>query len=210
MAVALAGCAGTGRSTATTTAIAAVDATSTTVASKTSTTVADVDPTTLLAGALERYEGGYIFTSTATIAGAIAITATGRQQGSSSEILLASGDGEIEYLLTADGQWVRTPGGDWQQLDAEQPPTAPLAQLAAPNGLELVQNAAGEIELSAVYDGAVFGLPPGDLVVLLTFRDGLLTEARYTNEQEGVTAEVITLFAPPADTTPITVPPAEA
>jgi len=115
-----------------------------------------------------------------------------------------------QYLLTADGQWVRTPGGDWQQLDTQQPPAAPLTQLAAPSRLELVRNEAGTVELSATYDGAVFGLASSEVVVLLTFRDGLLTEAGYTSEQEGVEAEVITQFAPAADTTPITAPPAES
>jgi len=208
--VALAGCNGTADSITTTTAIGAAGTTPTTVATTTSTSAAAVDPTTLLAGALESYGDGYTFTSTATIGGATAIVVSGRQQGANSEMLLTSGDGEIEYLLTADGQWVRTPGGDWQQLDTQQPPAAPLTQLAAPSRLELVRNEAGTVELSATYDGAVFGLASSEVVVLLTFRDGLLTEAGYTSEQEGVEAEVITQFAPAADTTPITAPPAES
>ncbi len=46
------------------------------------------------------------------------------------------------------------------------------------------------------------------MVVLLTLRNGLLTEARYTSERDGVAGEVVTIFAPATDTTPITVPPA--
>ena len=207
MAAALAACSGTGGPAVTETTIGTSAATTSTVVATTSSIA---DPAVLLADALQRYGDGYTFTSTAGIGGAIAITASGRQQGTSSEILLVSGAGEIEYLLTPDGQWARTPGGAWEELEAQQPPAVPLAQLAAPTRLELTRNAAGTVELSATYDGAVFGLAPTDLVVQLTIRDGYLTEARYTSEEDGVLAEVITRFAPAGDTTLITVPPAGA
>jgi hypothetical protein len=213
VAAALAACSGPGGPAVTETTIgtsAVTTSTATTTSTVAATTSSIVDPAVVLADALQRYGDGYTFTSTAGVGGAIAITASGRQQGTSSEILFVSGAGEIEYLLTPEGQWARTPGGDWEELEAQQPPAAPLAQLAAPTRLEVTKNEAGTVELSATYDGAAFGLAPTDLVVQLTIRDGYLTEARYTSEENGVLAEVITQFAPAGDTTLITVPPAGA
>jgi hypothetical protein len=173
-------------------------------AAATTTLSAAVDGASILANALAAYQPGYAFSSRVVVNGAEALTVSGRTMAGSSEMLLRSGDGGVEYVIVGEGQWARTPGGTWD-LVSDGGSAPPLDPLASPDAVRVVSEGAGVL-LEATYPAAEFGLSGADLVVTLTIEEGLLVSARYAAEEDGARAEVETSFEPATDTTPITAP----
>jgi hypothetical protein len=163
-------------------------------------------PTTVLAEALSQYASSYLFTGVATVNGAVATVVSGRWLETGSQMTISSGEGEVEYIITPEGEWARLPGGVWEELEGDLPTGNPLAALATPESLSLVETTGSKVVLRAVYPAATLDLE-GDLVeVQLVFERGSLTEASYRIEIEGNTAQSVTTFAELVDTSPITNP----
>lgn len=163
-------------------------------------------PEEILTDALATYASGYEFTAVASVNGEVATTIDGRWLAGASELSIASGDGEVDYLITATGQWTRLADGPWQELDGVPPVGNPLTALAQPSSLETAEAVVGNMGLLAVYPGAILGFPEGSVEVMLTLRDALLTQATYHAVIDGVNIETVTTFAPLEDTSPITAP----
>jgi hypothetical protein len=164
----------------------------------------------MLRAALDRYESGYSFVSEAHVGGERAIRVAGRQVEGSSQLLLTSGDGTIEYLVVGGNQWARTPEEAWDVVSEGDGVSAPLAALASPLGVTVTEATATRTEVTATYRANAFGLDGDDLVVVVKLENGLLASAAYETTDGGVVATVITTFMPLTDTTPITAPAASA
>ncbi|MEA2001118.1 MAG: hypothetical protein U9N84_04420 [Actinomycetota bacterium] len=175
-------------------------------AAPTTTSTIPPEPSVVLAAALDQYASRYQFSGTATVNGAVATAVTGRWVDAASQMVIRSGDGEVEYVITTEGQWARLPDGIWEELDGTPPAGNPLAALATPDSLELVETAGTNVTLRAVYPAATLGLEGDPVEVQLVFDDGSLIEASYRIEVEGNIAESVTTFATPADTSPIVNP----
>ncbi len=184
------------------TAAAGVD---TTIAT-TTTNAIPPEPATVLAEALSQYASSYLFTGVATVNGAVATVVSGRWLETGSQMTISSGEGEVEYIITPEGEWARLPGGVWEELEGDPPTGNPLKALATPESLSLVETAGSKVVLRAVYPAGTLGLEGDPVEVQLVFDGGSLTEASYRIEIEGNTAESVTTFAQLVDTSPITNP----
>jgi hypothetical protein len=161
----------------------------------------------LLRAALDRYESGYSFVSEAHVGDERAIRVEGRYMEGSSQQLITSGDGTIEYLIVGGDQWARSPDQAWEVITTGGASPAPLERLAAPKSVIVTEATATRTELDATYPADRFGLIGDDLVVHIVIRDLLLSSAGYSTGVGDVPATVETRFRPLADTAPITAPP---
>ncbi len=164
------------------------------------------DPATVLFEALAAYADGYEFTGTATVNDQEASVVSGRWIGGASQLLIRSGSGEVEYLITAEGQWARLPDGNWEPLEGTPPTDNPLAVLSAPDSLEIVSSDANTVRLRGVFAAETLGLTGVPIEVQLVVTNGTLVEASYTVDGDGAIGTSVTTFSKPSDTTPITVP----
>ncbi len=165
-----------------------------------------LNPATVLSEALAAYADGYEFTGTATVNDQEASVVSGRWIGGDSQLLIRSGSGEVEYLITAAGQWARLPDGEWEALDGTPPTDNPLAVLAAPDSLEIVSADASTVRLRGVFAAETLGLTGDPIEVQLVVTNGTLVEASYTVDEDGAIGTSVTTFSKPSDMTPITVP----
>lgn len=152
------------------------------------------------------YADGYEFTATTTLNDEVATVQTGRWLSGASQTTVKSGDGEVEYLITAEGQWARLPGGDWEELEGTAAAGHPLAALATPDTLEVVESTAEKTVVSVRYPAAALQLAGDPVDATLTFTDGALVEVAFTANVDGNTLESVTVLGPLLDATPITVP----
>ncbi len=165
-----------------------------------------LDPATVLAEALAAYAGGYEFSGTATVNEQEASIVSGRWIDGASQLLIRSGSGEVEYLITPEGQWARLPEGEWEELEGPPPTDNPLAALGTPTSLEVLSAAENTVRLRGVYSAEALGLTGDPIEVQLVVTDGSLVEASYTVNVDGNSGTSVTTFSNPTDTTPITVP----
>lgn len=155
---------------------------------------------------MEEYANGYEFTATTTLNGQVATVQSGRWLNGASQINVVSGDGEVEYLIIGDGQWARLPGGEWEELEGVPASVHPLAALAAPETMDVVQSTSASTVVSARYPAAVLQLTGDPVDATMTFSDGVLVEVAFTADVDGNTLESVTVLSPLADTTPVTAP----
>lgn len=170
------------------------------------TTVAPPDPSKLLATALEQYSNGYQFRATTVVNDQEATVQTGRWLDGASQITVRSGDGEVEYIITPDSQWVRLPGGEWEEIAATPALAYPLESMTTPNSLELIAASDGTASVSAFYAAEAVGLAGDPVEVVLDFDAGALVGVTFTTDLDGNIVESTTSLSPLADTTPITAP----
>lgn len=166
----------------------------------------EVDPQVALADALAALQAGYQFSSETKVNGETAVTVEGRWLAGNSEMTIASGDGAIDYLFVGDQQFVLTPNGDWVELEATGPSADPLAALAGPLAMQVVDASPDRVVLAATYPGSLFELDVLEVDVALLVTGGKLTEASYVVEADGNIAESRTVFEQLTDQSPITAP----
>jgi hypothetical protein len=171
-----------------------------------STTTTLPDPAALLATALDQYAGGYEFNATVTVNGEEASTVAGRWVDGASELTVTSGEGEVDYVIAAGGQWARLPDGEWEALEGAPTTASPLLALAGPSSFDRAEPAGDAIVVYAVYPATALGLEGEPVAVRLVFTDGILVEAGYETLIEENAAVTVTTFRPVGDTTPITAP----
>ncbi len=151
----------------------------------------DIDPGELLSQALALYEDGYQFGAVAEVAGSEAAKIAGVVIGQSAQMDVTSGDATISYIITPDGSWIQTEGGEWQEVEASGPIERPLANMASPTSITIVSAGDRGIAAIAAYDGAAFNSDEA-IKMNLTFLNGLLVKASY----ETANASVSTTFSP--------------
>ena len=192
--------------TATTTSNAATATAAEVGPAEPQTPTAPIDGQKLLANALASFASGYDFIGTVTINSEQATVIAGRWFDGSSQVSIRSGSGEVEYITTADGQWARLPGSEWEELDGLPQSENPLAALSSPTSLEVSSSNTNTVRLSASYPAAELGLVGDPIDVILVIEDGLLVRASYDIEIDGNTGGSVTEFAKLGDTTPIVNP----
>ena len=166
-----------------------------------------IDAAVLLSDALASYRNGYAFTATTTVNGQVANVQTGRWLEGSTEMTVSSGDGEVDYVITDQGQWTRLTGGDWEELEGSPPVGFPLDTIGTPDRLQVVDNDGDLVEVLAVYPAAALGFTGDEVAAQLRFVSGTLIEVSFSVETDGVTAESTTTLGPLTDITPVTAPP---
>jgi hypothetical protein len=170
------------------------------------TTVDPPDPSELLADALQRYSAGYEFRASAAVNDQEATVQAGRWLDGASQITVQSGDGEVEYIITAAGQWVRLPDGEWEEIEAAPSVAYPLEAMTTPDSLELIASTGDTVSVSAFYPAAVVGLSGDPVEVVLDFEKGNLVGVSFTVDADGNIIESTTSLSPLADATPIVAP----
>jgi hypothetical protein len=151
---------------------------------------------------LAAYANGYQFTTTLTIGGAVTATFQGRRFGGSTVLLVTQNGLTVDEVITAAGTWVRQQGQEWSQTAAPTTNTDPLQPLRTPKSWRLQPDGT----IAAVYAAEAFGLPSGDLAVVVTAAGGALTQIQYDTTVSGKPATLATVFTGLTDTTPITAP----
>ena len=99
------------------------------------TTVAPpVDGAAVLSAAVAAMAPGYHYRSTVTVDGVVAVEADGDRVGDGTRLGVTRDGTSVQYVITPDGTWVMTDGGEWDQLDTPAATSDPIAALAAPIG----------------------------------------------------------------------------
>jgi len=169
-------------------------------------TTISVDPDSELAQGLAALEAGYQFRSETTVNGETAVVVEGRWLSGNSELTIASGDGLVDYVFVGDHQWVRSPNGDWVEVESSGQAGNPLAALAGPLVLELLDASPSRVLMEGTYAGGDFDLDVAEVDVAILLAEGALSEASFTVESDGNIAESRTVFAQLANISPITAP----
>jgi hypothetical protein len=177
---------------------------STTEATTTSSPAPDANR--LLVAALESYRDGYEFVATTAVNDQEAVVQTGRWFADASQLTVGSSEAEVEYIVTASGQWARLPDGEWEQIDGAPDVAFPLGPMATPQSIELIAGHGDTATAAAVYPAAAMGLSGDPIEVVLDFRRGVLVGMSFTTDIEGNAVESTTSLSPLSDTTPITAP----
>jgi len=170
------------------------------------TAISQPDPAELLASALDNYRDGYEFVATIAVNDQEAVVQTGRWLDDASQLTVRSGDGEVEYIVNAAGQWARLPDGDWEEIDGAPETTFPLASMATPQSVELMAADGGIATVRALYPADTMGLTGDPVEVVLDFRDGVLVGMSFTADIDGNITESTTSLSSLTNASPITVP----
>jgi len=149
-----------------------------------------LDGSTLLSESLALYGDGYRFNAVAEVHGSEAAVISGVVVGQDAQMVITSGDATVSYLITADGSWFQTEGGEWQEVDSVGPIERPLEDLASPTSVTILSADDDRIAAVAFYAGAKFG-SEGAIEMSLRFVDGRLVSASYETE----TASISTSFS---------------
>lgn len=212
MVLGLAGCSGddtADTAPAPTGATPTTPATTTTVAANPPTTQApqSADGAALLQSALDRYSAGYEFSATVTVNDEVSTSQEGRWLDGASQLVVRSGDGEVQYITTQDGQWSRIADGPWEELETSGPTDYPLAALAAPNSVVAETIDGDDAVLTVIYAAADLELSGEPVAATIVISDGLLAEVSYTTVVDGAEVESSTEFLPLSNSEPIQAPP---
>lgn len=135
-----------------------------------------------------------------------AVVQTGRWLDDASQLTVASGDAEVEYIVTAAGQWTRLPDGEWEQIVGTPTVDFPLERMANPQSIEVIASDDASVAVAAVYPADFMGLSGDPIEVVFDFRQGVLVGMSFTADIEGNVTESNTALSPLSDTTPITAP----
>lgn len=166
-----------------------------------------IDGVALLQGAIAAMAGGYHFSTTLTVDGAVVLTADGDRVGDGTRLGVTQGDVSVQYVITPAGTWVQPEGGDWQQLDAESASTDPIAALATPSAVEVVGVDGPATTVNAAVPAAALGLGGGDAVTMSArIENGAITSVGYNTAIDGKAAVMQASIGPVVDGSPVVAP----
>ena len=149
------------------------------------------DGRALLSSSLALYREGYKFEAVAEVQGSEAVVIDGFVVGQSAQMTITSGDATVSHVITPNGSWGLTDGGDWEEVDPIGPIERPLEDLASPTSITILSTDNIGIAAVGVYDGAAFG-SDDPIEMSLHFDDGRLVSASYETES----ASISTAFSP--------------
>ncbi len=164
------------------------------------------DAPDLLRRAVAALQDGYRFTATVVVDGQVAASTDGRWQRGSSLLTVESGAATVDYLITPEGQWARTTGGEWSQVEEASPVGDPVTPIAEPLSAELLAWDGTTARILARYPAERLGRSGDPIDVTLMVVDGVLTELTYTFEADGAQVEATTTFTPDPNGPAITSP----
>ena len=169
--------------------------------------MATPDAAATLKAAFDQIAAGYHFVTTATVNGAVAITAKGDRVGDGTRLNVASKGASVDYVITPGGSWVNK-DGTWSEITDATPPSDPIGVLRAPTSVTVTSYGAGApTVLTANYPAAALSLP-GDAAVdvVFTINGTVLASLGYSTKADAGTADVHTDITALVDTSPVTIP----
>ncbi len=163
-------------------------------------------PAPTLEEAIAGMSGGYRFDTTVTVGEEVTTTMTGRVIEDASAFTVAAGGAEIDYVITAAGQWVRE-NDEWVLLAEAAPLVSPLEPLLEPIASEVVERQGRRTVLELTYPAAALQLPGGgEVTVVAELSETRLVALQFTATVEGEALVTRTEFMPLGDADPITAP----
>jgi hypothetical protein len=144
------------------------------------------------------------FSTTVTVDGTTAVTATGRSVGSSSLANVTTGDKSVDYTIIPPKAWARNIGAAWVLIAPDAAPTAPISVLSAPTSVTGTGSGPGTV-LQATYPAAALGLT-GDPVLITITLGATDVSFDYTVTTSGHKTESMTTLRP-GTPDPILAPP---
>ncbi len=171
------------------------------------TTAAPVSPDgpTLLQQAFDSASPGYHFVTTATVNGAVAVTAEGDHIAGGTRLTVTSQNTTVRYVILPEGTWVLD-AGVWQELDDPAPVTDPISSLRAPSTVTVAAFTATGATLIASYPAAALALE-GDVSVDVTFEiEGITLRSITYVARTPVPASVRADISALVDTSPVVAP----
>jgi len=150
---------------------------------------------------------GYHYHAIATIAGAVAVEVDGDRVGDGTRLGVVRDGVAVQYVITADGTWVRPDGGDWDQLDTPPATSDPILALRTPSALTVDSVDGIAVHLTVSVPATSLGLT-GDVVVPVSvvITGGELTEVVYSTTIDGQPASIDTVVGPAVDPSPVVAP----
>ena len=171
------------------------------------TTAAPVSPDgpTLLQQAFDSASPGYHFVTTATVNGAVAVTAEGDHIAGGTRLTVTSQNATVGYVILPEGTWVLD-SGVWKETDDPAPATDPITALRAPTTVTVAAFTATGATLIASYPAAALALE-GDVPVDVTFEiEGTTLHSITYVAQSAVPASVRADISALVDTSPVVAP----
>lgn len=165
------------------------------------------DGSALLQQAFDQLAAGYHFVTTATVNGALVVTAQGDRVNDGTRLSVASNAATIDYVVTPNGTWVNQ-NGTWTELSDPAPVSDPIGSLRAPTSVVVSASANGApSKLTASYPASALSVP-GDNVINVVFAlDGAtLRSLSYTTSANGAPAVVTSAITALIDSSPVTLP----
>ena len=160
-----------------------------------------------LSGAIAAVGTRYEFDTSVDLTGGTLTLVSGRIYDDASAYLITTVASELEYVITAEGRWVREPGDQWVTLQDVAPLVDPLSILAAPTTIEVLAADDTTVTIAATYLGATLGFPDTDEVTIeLVITGSRLTSLRYQAAAGPDIATVETEISTTLDIAPITAP----
>ncbi len=151
----------------------------------------------------------YAFTASVVLDGTENTRIVGTVYDGTGAYVVTSASATVDYVAGPQGQWAREFGGQWTSLAGAAPLIDPLAPLANPLRVMLLESDGEKTLIEATYDGAALGFAAGgDVTVTITITAGTVTSISYEVPVGDGIATVTTTFDGTADVSPIQVPPA--
>jgi hypothetical protein len=176
-----------------------------TPAAATTVQLAVPDGEALLQQGFAELADGYHFVTTATVQGAVALSAEGDHIGDRTRLDVTSNGATLGYIVTPEGSWA-SQNGTWQELDEIAPVTDPISPLASPTEVTVTSYGAAAATLSATYPAEALALP-GDAMVTVVFEIlGTSIQSMTYAPADDATTSVRADISPLADASPISVP----
>lgn len=156
----------------------------------------EADARRALDQALAATGGEYRYETTVTIDHAVTTRVSGAVSGVAQKSTIKSGGSVVEYLRTANGDWVMGPADGWVGAGVHPNGEVLLEALARPDAVGVSVGGAGnQLVLDVVYGGESVGAPDVDAVeVRVTISDGVVSHVSYVVPVGGSTAEVVTVI----------------
>jgi hypothetical protein len=181
-----------------------------------------VDGAALLQTAVDELaDSPYHFLTVVTAGGGVALQAEGDQIGDGSRFVVLRDDASVEYVVTADGTWVKPDGEEWRRSDIEVTTANPVPALAAATTVTVESTddspagsttagstAAGStvVLVASVPDAALGYEGDGAIEVTVTLLDGAIDQVQYFTTVQGLEASLLTRVGPVTDDAPVVAP----
>lgn len=162
----------------------------TTTAAQRTTTSPPLQAEQVLVEGLAASSANYRFVSTVTIDEEPVTRIRGRVDGNSVSATIETGDREVSYTRTRQGEWVTDARGEWVALEGKSPLRPPLAPLSKPESLAVKTQKGERVVLEGVLGAAAretAGVP-----FQITIVDGRVSQVAYRVDSGGHVTVVTT------------------
>lgn len=171
-------------------------------------TLAVVDGAALLQQAIAATGGGYHFSQTATLDGAVALTIDGDRLPDGARLAVRGESGLVNYIFTTTGVYLMPENGEWEADDSDAPAVDPINALAAPTSVTVAGNDGTTVQLVVTVPFGSIGLSgDGDASLQVAVVSGALSTISYsTTTTDGKAASTTVVISAVVDPSPVVAP----